>query len=54
MIQYVCTFREIYWRLERVNNIILLCKACRRQEYTPTPSVGHKPVKSKQNLIHIS
>lgn len=49
MIQCACSFREIYWRLDRENNIILLCKACRRQEYTLTPSVGHKLVKSKQN-----
>lgn len=51
MIQCICSFREIHWRLERENNIILLCKACSRLEYTLTLSVGHKKVKTKQYLI---
>lgn len=51
MIQCICSFREIYWRLERENNIILLCKACSRQEYILTLSVGHKEVEIKQYPI---
>lgn len=51
MIQCICSFRDIYWRLERENNIILLCKACSRQEYILTISVGHKEVKTKHYLV---
>lgn len=51
MIQCICSFRDIYWRLDRENNIILLYKACSRQEYILTLSVGHKEVKTKPYLI---